>query len=193
VDKQCRIFVINPGSTSTKIALFEGETCIFSKTVSHDANKLKEFGDVSEQLPYRRQTIFDLVSSEGITFDGINAFAAMGGGLAALEGGTYPVNEKLLEHSKIGFSIKNHPALLGSQLAHEFAQTYKAQAFIVDPPDVDEFETVARITGFSDIFRESRTHALNQKEVARRHAAAIGKKYEEMNLVVAHLGGGVSV
>jgi len=188
-----KIFCINPGSTSTKIALFEDDKMVFSQSVSHDAAILKTFDDVSEQLPYRKQTILDLIAEEGITLEDIDAFSCMAGGFASLEGGTYPINEKVLEHARIGFSIKNHPALLGSQLAHEFSTIYGGQAFFVDPPDVDEFEVIARITGFADIFRESRCHSLNQKEIARRHAASLGKRYDELNLVVAHMGGGVSV
>jgi len=173
--------------------MFENDKAVFSKSVSHDASVLKGFNEVSEQFPYRKQMILDLVAQEGLTLEGADAFVGVGGGLVALEGGTYPINDVLLEHAQVGFTIKNHPALLGAQLAHDFAQTYGGSAFVVDPPDVDEFETVARITGFANIFRESRCHALNQKEVARRHAATLGKTYEEMNLVIAHLGGGVSI
>lgn len=186
------IFAINPGSTSTKIALFKNDECLFSKSVSHDADKLKEFAEISDQLPFRRQMILDILQQEGISLQGVDAFVGRGGGLVALEGGTYPVNGKLLEHATVGYTIK-HPAMLGAQIAHNFAQTYGGQAFVVNPPDVDEFVESARITGFKDIYRESRSHALNQKEVAIRHAASLGKKYEDINLVVCHLGGGVGV
>jgi len=188
-----RVIVINPGSTSTKVALFENDSVIFKENVSHDANVLKTFDDISEQLPYRKQTILDVIENANIELANIDAFVGMGGGFASLVSGTYEVNAKMLEHAKTGFSIKNHPALLGSQLVDEFSQTYGGRAFIVDPPDVDEFELVSRITGFNDIYRESRGHPLNQKEVARRHAASIGKKYEDLNLVITHIGGGVSV
>jgi butyrate kinase len=127
-----------------------------------------------------------------VSLEGVDAFVGRGGGLVALEGGTYPVNEKLLEHARMGYTIK-HPAMLGSQIAYAFAGTYGGRAFVVNPPDVDEMIDEARITGLADVFRESRTHALNQKEVALRHAAVLGKPYNEVNFVVAHLGGGVSV
>ncbi len=192
MEKTYRIFCINPGSTSTKIAMFENDITVFSKSVSHDANVLKEFKEIGEQFPYRKQMILDILNEAGIALTGVDAFVGRGGGLVGLVGGTYPVNDILLEHARIGFTIK-HPATLGSQLARDFAETYGGKAYVVDPPDVDEFDIKARITGFSDIFRESRGHPLNQKEVARRHAVSLGKKYEDMNLVVSHLGGGVSV
>ena len=192
MDGKYKIFAINPGSTSTKIAMFENEDVVFSKSVSHDAAKLAEFAEIADQLPYRRQMILDIVAAEGQTLDGVDTFVGRGGGLVALAGGTYPVNDTLLHHAQVGFTIK-HPATLGSQLAHAFAGTYGGKAFVVNPPDVDEFDEVARVTGMANVFRESRIHALNQKEVALRHAKSAGKKYEEMNLVVSHIGGGVSV
>jgi butyrate kinase len=109
-----------------------------------------------------------------------------------VEGGTYAVNEIMLNHARIGLTVK-HPANLGSQLAYDFAMTYGGKAFVVNPPDVDEFQPLARITGFADIHRESRGHPLNQKETGIRYAAEIGKRYEDMNLVISHLGGGVTV
>ena len=115
-----------------------------------------------------------------------------GGGLVGVEGGTYIVNETLLHHARIGFTVK-HPANLGSQLAHEFAATYGGKAFVVNPPDVDEFEPVARVSGLCDVFRESRGHPLNQKEVAMRYAREVGGRYEDLNLVISHIGGGVTV
>lgn len=190
--KTYRIFAINPGSTSTKIALFENNEELFSVNVSHDAAKLKEFREISDQFPYRKETILNELSKHNISLQGVDAFVGRGGGLVGLEGGTYAVNEILLHHARIGFTVK-HPATLGSQLAHDFAAAYGGKAFVVNPPDVDEFELIARVTGLSDVFRESRGHPLNQKEVAIRYAASIGKRYEDLNLVISHIGGGVSV
>lgn len=192
MNKKYRIFAINPGSTSTKIALFENDKMIFSKNVAHEAEKLKEFKEISDQLPYRRQTILEEVEKAGYTLENVDAFSARGGALVGVEGGTYAVNDILLHHATIGFTVK-HPAMLGSQLAHNFTETYGGKAFVVNPPDVDEFDEVARVTGFHDIVRESRVHALNQKEIGIRYAENIGKKYEELNLIIAHIGGGISV
>jgi butyrate kinase len=191
-NKKYKVFAINPGSTSTKISLFEDNQNVFSANVSHDAARLKEFKDISDQFPYRKKTILNELSKNNITLKGIDAFVGRGGGLVGVEGGTYTVNETLLHHARIGFTVK-HPANLGSQLAYDFAMTYGGKAFVVNPPDVDEFQPVARISGFADVFRESRGHPLNQKEVGIRYAAEIGRRYEDLNLVISHIGGGVSV
>jgi butyrate kinase len=192
VEKKYKIFAINPGSTSTKIALFENDKEIFSVNVSHDAAKLKEFPEISDQFSYRKETILSELAKKNISLKGIDAFVGRGGGLVGLEGGTYTINETLLHHARIGFTVK-HPATLGSQLAHDFALTYGGKAFVVNPPDVDEFQLIARVSGLHDVPRESRGHPLNQKEVAIRYAAEIGRRYEDLNLVISHIGGGVSV
>lgn len=122
----------------------------------------------------------------------MDAFSARGGGLVNIEGGVYQVGEKLLEHARVGYTVK-HPASLGAQLADAFAKEYGGVAFVVNPPDVDEFTDVARVTGLKGIYRESRIHALNQKEIGIRYAAKLGKKYEDLNLIICHIGGGISV
>jgi butyrate kinase len=192
MNRPYRLFAINPGSTSTKIALFEDDREIFSTNVTHDAARLKEFPEISDQFPYRKETILGELTENGISLDGTDAFVGRGGGLVGCEGGTYVVNETLLHHARIGFTVK-HPATLGSQLAQDFADAYGGKAFVVNPPDVDEFDLVARVSGLADVARESRGHPLNQKEVAIRYAAEIGRRYEDLNLVVSHVGGGVSV
>jgi len=189
---QYRIFAINPGSTSTKVALYEGSRPVFSENIEHDAASLKTFSEISDQLPYRKQAILNALSGAGLSLEGTDAFVGRGGGLVSLEGGTYEVNEMLLAHARVGFTVK-HPAILGSQLAHEFSRTYGGGAYVVNPPDVDEFDEVARVSGIAECPRESRIHALNQKEVGIRAAADLGKRYEECNFVIAHIGGGVSV
>ena len=192
MERKYRLFIINPGSTSTKIALFENERELFSANVSHEAAKLKGFPEISDQFPYRKETILGELAKAKISLDGIDAFVGRGGGLVGLTSGTYRINDILLHHARIGFTVK-HPATLGSQLAYDFACAYGGEAFVVNPPDVDELDLVARVTGLSDVARESRGHPLNQKEVAIRYAAEIGRPYEELNLVVSHMGGGVSV
>lgn len=187
-----KIFTVNPGSTSTKIALFEDEKCLFSANITHDAEELSQFAKISDQLDYRKQAILDEVQRAGFTLAGMDAFSGRGGSLVGLPGGVYPINDILLKHATIGFTV-HHPAMLGPQLAHAFSETYGGKAFVVNPPDVDEFIDVARVTGWKGVFRESRIHALNQKEIGIRYAAAHGKKYEEMNLVICHIGGGISV
>ncbi|MEI3183379.1 MAG: butyrate kinase [Lachnospiraceae bacterium] len=190
--KSYKVFAINPGSTSTKIAMFEGDKEVFSKNVSHDAEKLKEFKEISNQFDYRKETILKELAEAGQTLEGVDAFSARGGGLVNIEGGVYQVGEKLLEHARVGYTVK-HPASLGAQLADAFAKEYGGVAFVVNPPDVDEFTDVARVTGLKGIYRESRIHALNQKEIGIRYAAKLGKKYEDLNLIICHIGGGISV
>lgn len=190
--KKYKVFTINPGSTSTKIAMFEGGEAVFSKNVSHDAAKLKEFKEISDQFEYRRETIMTELEAAGQSLNGVDAFSARGGGLVNVEGGVYIVGDKLLEHARAGFSVK-HPAMLGAQLAAAFAEEYGGTAYVVNPPDVDEFTDEARVTGLKGIYRESRIHALNQKEIGIRYAERLGKKYEELNLIICHIGGGISV
>lgn len=190
--KQYKIFAINPGSTSTKVALFEGDKALFSVNVSHDAEKLKTFRDISDQFEYRKQTILEEIAKAGYQLEDVDAFVGRGGGLVSLPGGTYTVNDILYEHARVGFTVK-HPAMLGPQFAKYFADLYGAKAFVVNPPDVDEFTDLARVTGWKGVYRESRIHALNQKEIGIRYAASRNKKYEEMNLIICHIGGGISV
>lgn len=192
MNSEYKILAINPGSTSTKVALFQGEKKLFSANVAHDAEKLMEYDEISDQFEYRKETILKEIESRNIDLSEVDAFAGRGGGLVSLNGGTYFVNEALLHHARICFTIK-HPAALGSQLAHYFATTYGKKAFVVNPPDVDEFDLVARVTGLKDVARESRIHALNQKEIGIRFAKTLNKKYEDVNLIIAHIGGGVSI
>lgn len=186
-----KILTINPGSTSTKIGLYQGNSEVFKQTVVHDAAELAKYANVCDQLPYRVKTILDVVTEQGVDISDCAAFCGRGGGLNSCEGGTYEVNEQMLSHAQRGGG--NHPAALGCQIAQSFADQYGARAFIVNPPDVDEYCDEARVTGVAEIYRETSCHTLNQKETAIRVAADLGKKYEECNFIVAHIGGGVSV
>ena len=188
-----RVFAINPGSTSTKVALFEDDVVLFSRNVSHDASELASYESISDQLPYRKQTILDVLAAEQIDLTGIDAVVGRGGGLVSMEGGTYLVDERLLDDARCGANGVAHPAQLGSQLAHEFAQSYGVESFVVNPPDVDELQDLARLTGIEGVYRTVHLHALNLKETALRHAVSLGKQYDECNFVACHIGGGVSV
>lgn len=188
-----KVFTINPGSTSTKIALFEDDKCVFSKNVAHAAEALAQYKGISDQLPYRMDTIQALLAESGVSLEGIDAVVGRGGGLIAMEGGTYKVDALILDHSFRGANGVQHPAQLGPQLAKLFADKYGVPAFVVNPPDVDELQEVARVTGIKGVNRIIHLHALNLKETAIRHAATLGKAYEDCNFVVCHIGGGVSV
>ena len=189
-----RVFAINPGSTSTKIALFEDETCLFSKNVAHDAEELAQYSDMPAQLPYRRDMILKILEENGISLEGVDVFVGRGGGLLAIEGGVYDIDDLVLEHARTCANGVVHPATLGSQLAHEFAVRYGAKAMVVNPPDTDELQDVARMTGIKGVYRTIHLHALNLKETAIRHSKEVlGKRYDECNYVVCHIGGGISV
>ena len=192
MDKIYRLCAITLGSTSTKIAMFDNDVMLFSTNVTHEARKLKEFKEIVEQLPYRKQTVLQELAGRQVSLEGVDAFISAGGGLVSLEGGTYIANETLLHHSRIGFSVK-HPNTLGNLMVDEFARQFGGKAFIVNPPDVDELDLVARLCGWNNVYRESRGHPLNHKEVAQRYAKEIGRRYEDINLVVCHAGGGLSI
>ena len=189
-----RVFAINPGSTSTKIGLFEGEKCLFSKNVSHDAKELEKYDNLSKQLPYRKAMILDILKEAGFTLEGVDVFVGRGGGLLAMEGGTYRISDLVLEHARTCANGVIHPATLGPQLADEFAREYGAKAMVVNPPDTDEMQDLARLTGIKGVHRMIHLHALNLKETAIRHSKnVLNKKYEDCNYVVCHIGGGISI
>ena len=187
-----RLLVINPGSTSTKIAVFENEDTIFEETLRHSTEELSKYEKIFDQYEFRKNIIVESLKKNGIEIESLSAVVGRGGMLKPIEGGTYNVNEKMLEDLKVGVQGQ-HASNLGGIIAHEIASTIGKPSYIVDPTVVDEMEDIARISGMADIERKSVVHALNQKAIARRHASKQGKKYEEMNLIVAHLGGGISV
>lgn len=192
MDKKFRILAVNPGSTSTKIALFDDSDEVFNETIQHSAEDLKGFKDIQDQLSYRREMVEKAMKTRQCALADVDVFVGRGGGLLPLVGGTYEVTELLAEHASRGMTGQ-HPAQLASQICKQFADTYRKKAFVVNPPDVDEFEDVARISGVKGIYRESHIHALNQKEIAIRFCAARGFRYEDVSLVICHLGGGISV
>ncbi|MDR1185352.1 MAG: butyrate kinase [Coriobacteriales bacterium] len=187
-----KLFTLSPGSTSTKLAVFEDEELIFKANVSHDPEVLKTFARVADQLPYRVETILNALNEAGISIDEMDAFAAYSGGLASTPGGIFPVNANIIKDSTSG-RLFEHPAMLGATIIDNFAGKTGKPAYLVNPPDVDEFEDVARVTGIKGIYRESHVHVLNQKEVALRAAKELGKRIDECNFVVCHVGGGLSI
>ena len=187
-----RLLVINPGSTSTKIAVFKDEEIIFEETLRHSTEELSRYDKIYDQYEFRKDIIIEVLNKNGIEINSLDAVVGRGGLLKPIEGGTYSVSEKMLEDLKVGV-LGEHASNLGGIIANEIAQSIDKPAFIVDPTVVDEMQDIARISGMADIERVSIVHALNQKAVARRHAASKGQKYEDMNLIIAHLGGGISV
>ncbi|RSD26626.1 butyrate kinase [Mesobacillus subterraneus] len=187
-----KVLAINPGSTSTKLAVYENESVIFEETIRHDDKLLLGLGDLGEQLPYRLEVIKSILRDRGIETSALHAVVGRGGMLKPMSSGTYAVNEELLEDARSG-KYGNHASNLGPMLAAELADEHKVPAFIVDPVGVDELVDEARISGIADIERKSHVHALNIKAVSRKIAAEIGMELSGTNFVVAHLGGGISV
>ncbi|WP_420489563.1 butyrate kinase [Neobacillus niacini] len=191
-DKKYRILTINPGSTSTKIGVFDNEISILEKTIRHDTERINSYATIIDQFEFRKNTILETLDKEGINISKLNAVCGRGGVLRPIEGGTYAVNEMMLNDLRTGFAGQ-HASNLGGIIAYEIASGLNIPSYIVDPVVVDELEPIARISGFSLIERVSIFHALNQKAVARRVAKELGKKYTELNLIVTHMGGGITV
>lgn len=187
-----RIFVVNPGSTSTKVALYEDEREVFAENLTHLAKDLAKFPNISSQYSFRFQAISEITAQRGISMQTVDAYVGRGGLLRPIPSGTYLVDEAMLKDLKAGISGE-HASNLGGILADAFARVYAKPAFIVDPVVVDEMENIARLSGHPALPRKSIFHALNHKAVARKAAAQLGKPYHEVNLIVAHLGGGISV
>jgi butyrate kinase len=187
-----KILAINPGSTSTKLGIFVDGREVLTENLSHSAAELAGFAAISDQLPYRLAKIREFLKNNGLSVRDLAAVVARGGLLKPILGGTYAVNAAMLDdlgNARYGA----HAANLGAILADRLAAETSIPAYIVDPPVVDELDDVARVTGLPEIRRRSIFHALNQKAIAKRFAHSINRKYDDLNLIVAHLGGGISV
>lgn len=188
-----KILAINPGSTSTKVAVFKGTEKLLSENVSHAAEDLARFDEVSDQLEFRYEMIVEMLKEKKIDLSDLDAAVGRGGGLMACEGGVYGINDILFDHARRGATGVQHPAQLGPQIAKRFADEYKCPAFVVNPPDTDEAIPEARMTGIKGVLRRPTSHALNQKETAIVHSKKMGVKYEDMNYIICHIGGGISI
>lgn len=188
-----RILAINPGSTSTKFAVYFDEKCVLKKTIRHSMDELLRYKNVVDQFDFRKGFIIDTLMEEGIEVDSIKFVIGRGGLTYPLESGVYRVNNQMIKHAREGI-LGQHASNLGPLLADYIAlQIPNAQAFIADPVVTDEMDDLARLAGHPEFERLSVFHALNQKATARLHARKTGQKYESLNLIVAHLGGGISV
>lgn len=185
------VLVINPGSTSTKVAVFNDDQLLSEKTLSHNTDIIADFTRINQQLHMRRDVVLNFLADVGISINDLSCVVARGGFLKPISGGTYLVDENMC-HELIN-SPKEHASNLGALIAKEIADSVGIQAFIVDPIIVDEMEPIAKISGLEGIERISIFHALNQKSSARHMAKKLNKDYQECNFIVAHLGGGISV
>jgi butyrate kinase len=187
------ILAVNPGSTSTKFALYDGQELLFEKTLRHNVSDLEKYRRMTDQLPFRYEMVMEALRQEGTDFSAIAAVVGRGGLVNPIESGIFRVNDLMKKHLSEAVNGE-HASNLGALIADRVAASLQgAEAYIVDPVVVDELEPVARLSGHPLISRKSIFHALNQKAVARIYAASIGKNYEDLNLIVAHMGGGISV
>lgn len=186
------ILVINPGSTSTKAAIFKGEENIVQKNLSHSAEEVAKFARVTDQFEYRQKMILDWMKEVGVSTESLSAVVGRGGLLKPMPGGSYKVTDAMIEDLKIGIQGE-HASNLGGIIAKGIGDSEGIPALIVDPVASDEMEDIARVSGLPEVPRRSLVHALNIKAVARRAARDMGKELTGINFIVAHLGGGISI
>lgn len=187
-----KILIINPGSTSTKIGVYEDETQVMEETLRHSTEEIAQYATIYDQKDFRKDVIVSVLKEKGVELNDIDVVVGRGGLLKPIPGGTYETTPELLEDLKIG-KQGQHASNLGGILAKEIASELNVPSYIVDPVVVDELQDVARLSGHPEMPRISIFHALNQKAVAKRYAKETGKAYEDLNLIVVHMGGGVSV
>lgn len=188
-----RLLVINPGSTSTKVAVYADEQPLFVETLRHSSQEVSAFAHILDQRQFRLEAILDLLEAREIPLNSFSAVIGRGGLLRPIPSGTYLVNDRMIAELEDRNKEREHASSLGALLAQEIANRSDVPAFIVDPVCVDEFDELARVSGLPEIERRSLSHALNLKAMARRAATELGRPYHELNLVVVHLGGGISV
>ena len=192
-EKSLKILVINPGSTSTKISLYENETSLFEKSIFHDAPVLLQYPNVNDQIPFRYQVILDMLAQHGVKPEDIDVFVGRGGSAYTQPSGVTEIDERLYDDTVKGVGGSEHPAKLGVMLAWEFSRKYGKGAYTLNPTNVDELIDVARLTGIKGVYRAAQSHVLNQKATAEAHAKKLGKKYEDCNFIVCHIDGGITV
>ncbi|HSQ87309.1 butyrate kinase [Romboutsia sp.] len=187
-----RILTINPGSTSTKIAVFDNEDLVFEKTLRHSSEEIGQFEKISDQFEFRKKVIEEALDEGGVKISDLHAVVGRGGLLKPIQGGTYVVNEAMIEDLRVGV-LGEHASNLGGIIAKQIGDEVNIPSYIVDPVVVDEMNELARVSGIPEIDRKSIFHALNQKATARRAANELNKEYSDSNFIVAHMGGGISV
>lgn len=190
--KEHRLLVINVGSTSTKVAWFKGKDLIVLETIRYSSENLAPYSSLGEQLPLRERDILEFLKKNGIGLEEVDMIVSRGGLGKPLPAGAYKIDDAMCNDLLEG-KFGTHPSALGPAMALGFSRQYGMPAIVIDPPSTDEFQPLARLSGLPDIERKSAFHSLNQKMAARRCARELGKKYEELNFIVAHLGGGSTI
>lgn len=187
------IITINPGSTSTKMAVFHNKECIFEENIKHSSEELAPFEKITDQFEFRKKAILDRLNIAKIEREKVRIIMGRGGLVYPIESGVYRINDQMKE-DLVNSPVGEHASNLGAFIAEDLSKDFPhAEAFICDPVVTDEMTDIAHVSGHPAFVRRSVFHALNQKATARRHSTAVGKKYEELNLIVVHLGGGISI
>ena len=188
-----KLLVINPGSTSTKVSYFEDETNVYTESIFHDAPVLLQYPTTNDQMPMRKQVILDFLKSHGMTPADMDVFVGRGGCAYSQKSGVMEIDGRLVRDTAADRGGSDHPAKLGVMLAYELGSEYHKPMYTVNPTNVDELCDYARLTGISGLYRRAQTHVLNQKGIAAIHAKSLGKRYEDLNLIVCHVDGGITV
>lgn len=188
----CKMLIINMGSTSTKVAVYENNSNIWVESISHSRQEIDAYNEYADQYEYRKKLILNLLREKKEKLESFDAFVSRGGTIKPVSGGTFKINKKMVEDAWSGL-YGEHPCNIGLQLAFDLGEEYKVSAFTVDPPVCNEMCVEATYTGLPEIKRVSSFQALNQRAMARKHCMELGCNYNEVNLIVAHMGGGISV
>lgn len=188
-----KMLVINPGSTSTKVSYFEDEKNIYTESIFHDAPELLKYPTTNDQMPMRKQVLLTFLQSHGMTPADMDVFIGRGGCAYSQAAGVMEIDGRLVQDTAADKGGSDHPAKLGVMLAYELGCEYRKPMYTVNPTNVDELWDCARLTGIAGLYRRAQTHVLNQKGIAAIHAKKLGKRYEDLNLIVCHVDGGITV
>ena len=191
--KTYTLLVINPGSTSTKISVYDNETSRFERSVQHEAQELLQYPHVNDQVPMRCRVIGEMLAKEGVSLSDIDVFVGRGGSAHTQPGGVTVIDERLYNDTVAGVGGSEHAAKLGVMIAWVFMNEYHKPGYTLNPTNVDEYCDYARLTGIKGLYRTPHSHVLNPKAVAEHHAGVLGRTYEDCDFVVAHIDGGVTV
>ncbi len=192
-ETMAKILVINPGSTSTKISLFEDDQNLYTESLFHDAPELLRFPHVNDQTGFRKQVILDFLKAHNTDPKDIDVFVGRGGSAQTQQAGVTVIDDKLYDDTKRAVGGNNHPAKLGVMIAYELCKEYGGKMFTLNPTNVDELCDYARPTGIKGVYRKAQTHVLNQKGIAAIHAEKLGKKYEDCRFIICHIDGGITI
>ena len=188
-----KLLIINPGSTSTKVSYFEDEKNVYTESIFHDAPELLKYPTTNDQMPMRKQVVLDFLRSHGMTPGDMDVFVGRGGCAFSQGSGVMTIDRQLVLDTAADKGGSDHPAKLGVMLAYELGTAWGKPMYTVNPTNVDELCDYARLTGIAGLYRRAQTHVLNQKGIAAIHAKSLGKRYEELNLIVCHVDGGITV